>query len=433
MDGIKLPDGFIESLACVMGDDMQDFLQSYGKDYVRALRLNPYKKVDSHQIEGLGEKVPWEDTGYYLDNASRAGADILHQAGAFYIQEASAMAPVRVLQPQKGERVLDLCAAPGGKATQIAASLAGEGLLVANEPVWGRAKILSQNIERMGIDNAIVTSAMPETLSAKWQGFFDAILVDAPCSGEGMFRRHPETRLEWTAQAPSRCAQRQKSILSHAVEMLKPGGRLCYSTCTLNPVENEGVCKWLLDSHPQMNARPFTLEGVGQAQKGYLRLLPHRIKGEGHFVALFQKEGPMRDTVVKMQEGLDTSPVTEVDFPLPHKPNASLGATLVSVPPYPALQGIKVLRAGLHLGQLKGKHFIPDHALAIAKGNALLLPCRELDRLEAAKYLHGEAVEGEGRGYQVVCYQGLPLGFVKASEGWLKNHFPKGLRRSLVL
>ncbi|MBO5502679.1 MAG: RsmB/NOP family class I SAM-dependent RNA methyltransferase, partial [Clostridia bacterium] len=222
-----LPIAFVRRIQEQLGPDAAAYFAAMEEPWHRGLRLNPMKPLPAdHPLHSdLLEPVPWHDGGWYLHNDSTLGAHPLHEAGAYYIQEPSAMTAVSVLNPQPGERVLDLCAAPGGKSTQIAGMLAGEGLLVCNEPVPSRAKILSRNIERMGIRNALVVSADPDQLCAKWQNCFDAILVDAPCSGEGMFRRHPETRLEWDEQSPAGCAARQTRILNAAVQMLKPGGR----------------------------------------------------------------------------------------------------------------------------------------------------------------------------------------------------------------
>ena len=237
-----LPEAFIARMRTQLGAHADAYFSALEEPYLRGVRLNPRKPVKPEMLDGFGDPVPWNAAcGRYLAMDSAAGLDPLHEAGAYYIQEPSAMAPVAILNPQPGERVLDLCAAPGGKSTQIADALCGEGLLVCNEPVPSRAKILSRNIERMGVPNALVVSADPEKFSPIWPECFDAILVDAPCSGEGMFRRHPETRAEWNESSPAGCASRQRHILAHAVRMLKPGGRLVYSTCTLNHEENEEI------------------------------------------------------------------------------------------------------------------------------------------------------------------------------------------------
>jgi len=422
MDGIKLPKGFIESLAPLLNGETQDFLRSYEQPYYRGLRLN---KPLSHP--DISKEIPWEKSGRYLKNESILGAGILHEAGGFYIQEPSAMVPAAVLNPRPGEWVLDLCAAPGGKATQLAAYLKGEGLLVANEPVLSRARVLAQNLERMGVSNSLCTSALPETLALKWPNLFDAVLVDAPCSGEGMFRRHPETRLQWHEDSPAGCAKRQKEILRSAIAMLKKGGRLLYSTCTLNSVENEGVIRWVLETYPDMRLMPFELAGGIDGRTGMCRLWPHKIKGEGHFAALLTKDAGEGKPL--FNRGLLPAPKGEIPFPLAVKPTGQFMNTLVFLPEYPDVSGVKVLRAGLHLGEMRGKVFVPDHALS--KTPFCSLESAALNAAEANAYLRGETLAREGKGWQIATYEGLPLGFVKASEGQFKNHYPKGLRKAL--
>ena len=454
-----LPIAFVRRIQEQLGPDAAAYFAAMEEPWHRGLRLNPMKPLPAdHPLHSdLLEPVPWHDGGWYLHNDSTLGAHPLHEAGAYYIQEPSAMTAVSVLNPQPGERVLDLCAAPGGKSTQIAGMLAGEGLLVCNEPVPSRAKILSRNIERMGIRNALVVSADPDQLCAKWQNCFDAILVDAPCSGEGMFRRHPETRLEWDEQSPAGCAARQTRILNAAVQMLKPGGRLVYSTCTLNLVENEQVVSQLLDEHSELICVPFSLPvgqgenaAVMEAPDGMLHLYPHQFKGEGHFVAQVRKaaEDASGDDAVAA-DMTDFLPA-EQQLSKPDKAmlaayaafrkafggtlpeaNAQFGDMLIVAPDLPPLKGLKVLRAGLQLGSMKGKVFTPDHALAMGLPAGGGYPAVAVDEAQAAAYQRGETLSvPEGiSGYCLVTLDGLALGFGKASDGQVKNHYPKGLRR----
>ncbi|HPS82315.1 MAG TPA: RsmB/NOP family class I SAM-dependent RNA methyltransferase, partial [Candidatus Limiplasma sp.] len=244
-----LPQAFARRIQSQLGEDGPAYFEAMSQPPQRGLRLNPARNPDAppaEWIEGLLEPIPWSADSYYLALDSAAGSAPLHEAGAYYLQEPSAMAPATVLAARPGETVLDLCAAPGGKSTQLAAAMAGQGTLVCNEPVPSRAQILSRNLERMGATNALAVCADPAQLAERWPRMFDAILVDAPCSGEGMFRRHPETRLEWREEAPVRCALRQANILQSACAMLRVGGRLCYSTCTLNREENEDTIAALL-------------------------------------------------------------------------------------------------------------------------------------------------------------------------------------------
>lgn len=363
------------------------------------------------------------------------------------------MLPAAVLAARPGETVLDLCAAPGGKSTQLGAAMAGQGTLVCNEPVPARAQVLSRNLERMGVTNAAVICAEPERLAQAWPQLFDAVLVDAPCSGEGMFRRHPEARLEWDEGAPERCARRQRRILESALTMLRPGGRLCYSTCTFSPEENEQTVHALLAAHPELEPAPFQAQLSNEralaAPQGTLRLYPHEVAGEGHFVALLMKTALAADeaglagrpaALLPPDRALATAPRPAMEAyaafaqsaasgSLP-APNAALGDVLLCAPPLPPLQGLRVLRAGLHLGRTKGAVFAPDHALALA-APPNPLHSFPLDEPGARAYLRGETLPAppEARSYGTVTYCGLALGFVKASDGQLKNHYPKGLRR----
>lgn len=438
-----LPEAFVAGMRRQLGPEADAFLAALEEPFQRGLRLNPRKPI-TQAPEGLLEPVPWNaSTGRYLAVDSAAGLDPLHEAGAYYIQEPSAMAPVAVLAPRPGERVLDLCAAPGGKSTQIADALAGEGLLVCNEPVPGRAKILSRNVERMGVPNALVVSAKPEKLAPLWPEVFDAALVDAPCSGEGMFRRHPETRAEWTAQSPEGCAGRQQGILACAARMVRPGGRLVYSTCTFNLPENEGVMEDFLSRHPDWEPLPFALPiGGGKTLKaphGMLHLYPHQLRGEGHFVALLHRKGDASPAPLLPASSALAAPQKPIlqafaDFashfgPLP-QPTAQLGDALLAAPDLPPLKGIAVLRAGVQLGGLKGRVFAPDHGLAMALSCEGAYPRVFLTREEALRYQRGETLPTDCKGYALACCQGLALGFGKGADGQLKNHYPKGLRRA---
>ena len=430
----QLPKVFVDRMAAQLQDELPAFLRTYEEPYQRGIRLNPLKAVDgTHLPEGLLEAVPWEPTGHYLSLDSKAGADILHEAGAWYLQEPSAMIPAAVLNAQPGERILDLCAAPGGKTTQNALRMAGQGMIVCNEPIGDRARILSRNVERMGVTNAIVVSAWPEKLADVWPEAFDAIQCDAPCSGEGMFRRHPETRDEWNPESPAGCAKRQGDILDSAAVMLRPGGRMVYSTCTLNKIENEGVVEAFLLRHPDFELMPFELPGLS-APQGMLTIYPHRIKGEGHFVALLRRKGDGRAVwqTASPKNAPDKAAMKVLQEFLPgQQANLFFGNELRYCPDFPELskaKGVTVLRSGLHLGTVKGKVFIPDHAWAVSNA-APAVPRVHLTEEEAWLYLNGQVIPADGKGWVLACYAGLPLGWGKVSEGMMKNHYPKGLRR----
>ena len=291
----RYPAAFLDECREILKDEFPAFLRALALPPRRALRLNPQRngaeQAAAPFLPDGAPRVPWEPLGRYLAADAKPGAGIAHAAGAFYLQDASAMAPVAALDPRPGERVLDLCAAPGGKSGQIAARLNGRGFLLSNEIEFSRARILLGNLERLGVTNAFVTSAPAEALARVLPAFFDRVLVDAPCSGEGMFRRDPEAASQWNPDAPAGCAARQTAILNDAARMVRPGGKLVYSTCTFNRLENEGTVREFLRAHPDFEPDAFELPGVGASQDGCLRLWPHRIEGEGHFLARFTRKG----------------------------------------------------------------------------------------------------------------------------------------------
>ncbi len=450
----QLPAAYIGQMKRLLGEaGFFAYQNALEQPYTRALRINLLRCPDGAPpcaIEGMGEAVPWAKGAYFIEGDARPGLSPLHEGGLFYMQEPSALSAVSVLDPQPGERVLDLCAAPDGKSTQIAALMGGEGLLVCNEPVASRAQVLSRNIERMGVRNAIVTSEMPDRLATRFPSFFDRILVDAPCSGEGMFRRQPEAMDEWSENAPRGCAQRQLEILEQAVAMLKPGGVMVYSTCTFNDTENEGVLARFLDEHAELEAVPFALPGLPAAPKGYVHLYPHEIRGEGHFVSLMKKRDGAPDTYMSFDEapvqrrgkgakpGKTAAPENElpdvlaqgVRFDRVMQSGDSLWAWPESIEPA-RLAGIKVLRTGLLLSHMQGRRAEPDHALAMALRSGEAARTAELSREQALTYQAGEALAlGDlPPGYTLLCHEGVPLGWGKQAGGIMKNHYPKGIRR----
>lgn len=441
-----LPDAYIAQMKRLLGEaGFFAYEQSLARPAERALRVNLLLFPDGRPpcaIEGMGESVPWARGAYFVEGDARPGLSPLHEGGLYYLQEPSAMTAVSALDPRPGERVLDLCAAPGGKSTQIAALMGGRGLLVCNEPVPSRAQILSRNVERMGVRNAVVTSAMPGELAPRFSAFFDRVLVDAPCSGEGMFRRQIEARSEWSENAPRGCADRQMDILEQAARMLAPGGRMVYSTCTFNDTENEGVLDRFLALHPE-----FALAGLPRADRGYMHLYPHEMRGEGHFVSLLQKRAdacaPEREFAAKVRpaprgsrgralESVTLPPVLArgVTFERLH----SAGGCLWSLPEgleLARLDGLRVLRTGLLLARSEGRRAEPDHALAMALRPGEALQTAQLTREQAALYQAGEALDlGDlAAGYTLVCCEGVSLGWGKQAGGLMKNHYPKGLRR----
>lgn len=478
---MKLPEGFDNRMKIMLGEEYGAFIESYDRPIAPALRINPLKNVtDTPLLPCIGEPVPWADNGYYYDPESetRPGKHPFHEAGAYYIQEASAMIPASLFPPLPGEKVLDLCAAPGGKTTQLAAAMKGEGLLVANEIHPQRAAILSQNVERMGIKNAIVTNHAPKELTAHFPAFFDKIVVDAPCSGEGMFRKEEQALGMWSQEIIDLCAARQRDILEQAAKMLAPDGYLTYSTCTFAPEENEGVILSFLIDHPEFTVvdpkNPAVTECIhkGIIDRGdpkfighygeyseqirkTVRIFPHHANGEGHFAALLHKSPDAAISVAKKHKekkdkdnrgrardvltpdlayGLFEKFISEVtDESLSGIP-CLYGEQLYLVPREMTedTKGLKILRGGLHLGAVINRcRFEPSHALALALNEKMLKKSFGLDASGAVSYIHGDTVPCEDeKGWHVITVCGFPIGWGKASDGIMKNHYPKGLRKN---
>ena len=483
---IILPEEFIKRMKEDLGDEADSFLKSYLDTPKRGIRINPLKTdyaLESRITAGL-QKTPWESHGYYYadsnltegnsENAEETsiiagtyrdylspspGRSPLHAAGAYYIQEPSAMAPVSYLDVKPGMCVLDLCAAPGGKSTQIASYLKEQGLIIANEIISDRARILSQNIERMGITNSLVISQKPKDLADRFPAAFDRILVDAPCSGEGMFRKDQTAIDEWSAENVKMCASRQEEILESAAVMLKPGGKLVYSTCTFSKDEDEEQIERFLGRHADYHvARVRPCDGL-RYEKQCLRIFPQDGYGEGHFVAVLERNGELsedsygyhgamdRELNNKQKQALapfydfieDT--VSDIKVIERLKDTARLfmfGNNLCIMPEsgLPILSGLKILRAGLQLGEIKRDRFVPSHSFAMTLKPEYVKRTAELSiNTDAGQYLNGQSIKSPAasdNGWTLVTVSGIPLGWAKASNGMLKNHYPKGLRINMA-
>ena len=428
-----LPQAFLERMQGQLGSEYEEYLASLERPRAVALRFAPMKG-EPPALPFLREPVPWEKRGFYYDPEARPGLHPYHEAGVYYLQEASAMAPVALLAPQPGERICDLCAAPGGKSTQIAGYLDGEGFLLCNEINPKRAKILSRNIERMGVANALVTNEHPANLAKRLPGYFDRVLVDAPCSGEGMFRKEEAAVTDWSPETVTMCATRQREILHSAAALVRPGGRLVYSTCTFAPEENEETVAAFLESHPDFYAEEVDAPWFRKGENGSVRLWPHLLKGEGHFAAVLRRQGDgeVPESTAKPEklpkEWLDFA--KELGITLPAGRGLTFGQSLYWAPEeIPDLTGLKVLRPGLELGMAKKGRFEPAHALA------LWLPAGDYtvsfpwDSDEIRAYLHGDVVPDPHRFWRQVAADGFGLGWAKGDGTVLKNHYPKGLRR----
>ena len=484
---MNLPIEFEKKMKAFLGNEWEEFLYSYDNNRFHALRFNTLKvgknKSVEEEIAGImdklcipmDKKVTWANDAYYYDEEKRPGKHPYHEMGLYYIQEPSAMSAAALLAPKPGMRVLDLCAAPGGKSTQLATYLGDSGLLVSNEINTQRSRILSQNIERMGIKNAIVTNEDSFVLASHFPSFFNAIQVDAPCSGEGMFRKLPEAIEQWSTENVAICAERQKEILDNAATMLKAGGTIVYSTCTFSQEENEDVIEYFLERHPD-----FTLEEME-------RFWPHKVDGEGHFVAKLVRRGgvnefdadyevceencnKVEDTGLKddrktkknknnknrknetkpaltkenmklLSEFLDETVSEDMAAWIKNSRLVMFGEQLYRLPDMEVdIKGLKVQRAGLHVGEFKKQRFEPSHSLALAlkyseAKNVVKLTC---DDPQTNGFFNGQSVmlsDGQAaeckKGWALVCVDGYPAGWGKVNGAQVKNHYPKGLRNKI--
>ena len=475
----EIPGPFLARMEGLLGEEYGAFLASYDEAPDVGLRVNTLK-IEAEAFRGLApfdlKPLPWCAAGFTIvgDDAG-AGKHPYHAAGLYYLQDPSAMAVAELLDPQPGERVLDLAAAPGGKATHIAALMQGEGLLVANEIHPKRAWELAGNLERWGVRNAAITNETPERLAGRFEGFFDRVLLDAPCSGEGMLRKSAAARVEWAPELVQGCALRQSGILEQAARLVRPGGRLAYSTCTFNPEENEGTIARFLAAHPEFEmvepprhpgfsaGRPdWIVVGAGLAPAHGLipapgdaqnrepadlaravRLWPHRAPGEGHFVAVMRKhDGEPASAAPRPWRTAKLARPVEIayrDFCAAHLTRtpaderlALVGSYLYALPPdLPDLTGLRYLHPGWWLGTLKKDRFEPSHALALGltTQDARRVCDLPADAPALAAYLRGEMPISPGEdGWTLVVVDGFPIGWGKRGGSRLKSHYPKGLR-----
>lgn len=428
-----LPEAFLQRMEAQLGSEYPAFLESLERPRAVALRFNPMKG-ERPVLPFVGAPVPWEPEGFYYDPETRPGLHVYHEAGVYYLQEASAMAPVALLDPKPGERVCDLCAAPGGKTTQIAGRMLGQGFLVCNEINPKRAKILSRNIERMGVANALVTNEHPETLAIRFPGFFDRVLVDAPCSGEGMFRKEEAAVADWSQETVQMCARRQREILDSAARLVRPGGRLVYSTCTFAPEEDEETVAAFLEAHPEFTPEPVEAPWFVPGENASYRMWPHKLLGEGHFAAVLRKtQGESGEVPVCPREKCPKaweSFAKELDITLPEGKAVSFGQSLYWAPTeLPELNRLKVLRPGLELGTERKGRFEPAHALALWLKTCAVAESFPPESPEMKAYLHGDVVPSGKKGWCLVQAGGYAIGWGKGDGSVLKNHYPKGLRR----
>lgn len=450
---MQLPERFRARMEQQLGEEASRFFAAYDQPRTYGLRVNTLKCSVERCLQLLPfrlQSVPWCSSGFYYNEQERPGKHPLHAAGVYYLQEPSAMAVAELAAPRPGEWVLDLCAAPGGKSTHLAALMQDEGLLVSNEVHPARAKILAENIERLGIRSALVSSASANELAERFGSAFDCIVVDAPCSGEGMFRKDPDAVGHWNEGAVCSCAETQSTLLDEAYRMLRPGGRLVFSTCTFSLQENEQNVLSFLERHADMSLQPASLHssfapGLGwndmPALEQVARLWPHRLQGEGHFLARFVKAGPERE---RTHPGTTAPYYTELDKELqefaadaltfmPHGPFTRFGDHIYQLPTavLPAFSGWKLLRPGWPLGELRKQRFVPSHALALGLRPEQVQRVLDLppDGHEAQAYLRGQTLQCDlSNGWALVTVSGFSLGWGKVVNFVLKNHYPKGLR-----
>ena len=452
----------------LLGEEYPAFRDSLNQPPAVGLRVNTLKVAPQEILKtfpGQLTPIPWCRSGFWLKPAAdksetglTPGRHPYHAAGLYYLQDPSAMAAVEILDPQPGERVLDIAAAPGGKTTHILAKMGNRGLLIANEVHPKRVWELSENLERWGARNVILVSETPPRLAEHFRGFFDRVLLDAPCSGEGMFRKSEAARQDWSTQLVQSCAIRQSAILNDAARMLRPGGILVYSTCTFSPEENEGVISAFLAGHPDFeleqvelypgfdHGRPEWGSGLPQLAAA-VRIWSHHSDADGHFISRLRQKGnpdhaplkparpaaPSKQARLTFRKFMGEALNPNVEF----EPLHLSGSYLYHLPSGTLdLQPLKVIHPGFWLGRyLTGKRsgalrFEPAHALALTLRPSEVQQSINLDVEQAIRYLRGETLSAPGEeGWVLATINGYPLGWGRRARGILKNYYPKGLRR----
>lgn len=460
----NLPEEFLIRMEKMLGNEYEEFIKSYENPRSYGLRVNT-SKISCKEFEQIvpfkTERIPWTHNGYFYPEDVRPSRCPLYQAGLYYLQEPSAMTPAACLPIEPGETVLDLCAAPGGKATALGAALKGQGLLIANDISGSRARALLRNLELFGISNSFVTNETPARLAESFPGFFHKILLDAPCSGEGMFRKDVALAKDWTPEKSRSLAAIQRTLILQAADMLRPGGLLLYSTCTFAPEEDEGTVSYLLEQRPDMEILSLPeYEGFSPGVPEWgnndprlqkcVHLFPHKMHGEGHFLALLKKPG--QTDMVQQPAVPRPDPGTEKwlrlffeeiglvslgGIPFQWNRVETRGDKVYYLPPVnSSFRGLTFLRNGLYLGDLKKKRFEPSQpfALALHKGDVKSVISLSVDDPRLIRYLKGETLliqdgeSAEKKGWQLLCVEGHPLGFGKLINGTLKNKYPAGWR-----
>lgn len=442
---MKMNEQFHKQMKEILHDEYEDFIKSLEKSSIKAFYLNPNKKdVIKYLDQQYLTPHVVVNHGYYFDYQNYPlGKSPFFSCGCYYIQEPSAMLVSHFLNVNEDDYVLDMCGAPGGKTCAVASRLSNQGLMIANDISPLRAKILSENVERFGLTNTIVTNCDPLKFVNELPEFFDKIILDAPCSGEGMFRKTDKAIETWSMDKVNECAYIQKNLIDAAMKLLKPGGQLIYSTCTYNTIENEQQIQYMLE-HYDCSLVPLSKShgmSEGIHMKEAVRLYPHKYKGEGHFIALIQKHGePKQNKFKAIKPSISKQNQQLVAEFYKKYLNIKTPAYLLDnhnhiyalQPQFPELKKIKILRNGLYLGECKKNRFEPSLALALTLHKDEVKQSytyHEFDQ-EIARYLHGESIQGTNqKGYGVLFVEDYPLSFYKESQGQAKNLYPKGLRR----
>ncbi len=448
-----LPERFKERMKGILGDEYQAFESALGELNVRAIRINETKITVPDFLSATKQKlspIPYAHDGFIPESADGIGKSAEHHSGMFYVQDPGAMATVKALDIRKGWRVLDACSAPGGKASQLATAIGDEGVLLANEYVPKRAKIIVSNFERLGIKNAVVTSLDTAKLKEMYSSYFDLVLCDAPCSGEGMFRKYDEALTEWSEENVLLCAERQKEILGNLAGAVKEGGYLLYSTCTYSMEENEGVVADFLASHNDFSLcevsqklKSATADGINGMNETR-RFYPHLTKGEGQFIALMKKDensgilptilykenvkSPSKDEIAVVKKFLSDSMQGEISGRL-----IKWGEYIALIPHDLPIPPYSVFMPGVMLGEVKKGNFFPHHQFFSTYGkNFIKQENLTRDDQRTEKYLRGEEIDTAiaENGWCAVLYEGVSLGGGKISNRKIKNHYPKGLRNN---
>lgn len=453
---MRLPESFENKMKEILSDEFEDYLKSYNYKRMYGLRVNT-NKISTEEFETICpfkiEKIPWISNGYYYDGSiDHPAKHPYYYAGLYYLQEPSAMTPASRLEVKPGDVVLDMCAAPGGKATELGSKLRGEGLLVANDISNSRAKALLKNIELFGISNVFVVNETADKLLNYYEEYFDKILIDAPCSGEGMFRKDPAIISSWEKNGPEFYAKIQRDIVTQAAKMLKPGGLMLYSTCTFSPIENEGTIQYLLDTNKDFELKE--IEGYDGFSKGRpelvnngsenlsktVRIWPHKMEAEGHFLALLHKKGEETSGIIsgesyqitKTESDILETFLKNVHMDMERKFIDIKGERVFYVSKYMKnLKGVRFLRSGLLLGEIKKNRFEPSQALALAlKQEEFEYTINfSVEDSRVIKYLKGETLDvsdltkKEESGWHLICVEHFPLGWGKLNNGILKNKY----------